>query len=86
MKIRRIGMTRPVDDLGRIVIPKEIRRSMKLNAGDHLEISVTDNGGILLNKFLEECVFCGDTCDIEEFMGKPVCLECLKKSGLRAGK
>lgn len=45
------GVIRRIDDLGRIVIPKEIRRNLKIREGDSLEIYVSNDGKIILNKF-----------------------------------
>lgn len=82
MKIKRTGVTRAVDNLGRIVIPKEIRRNMKICTGDHLEIIITNNG-ILLNKFIDECVFCDNDENIKTLLNKPVCEKCAAKLGVR---
>ena len=48
--MKETGVVRRIDDLGRIVIPKEIRRTLKINDGDNLEIYVTDDS-IVLKKF-----------------------------------
>ena len=49
--MQKTGIVRKVDDLGRIVIPKEIRKTLKIREGDELEISVEDNTKILLRKY-----------------------------------
>ena len=72
------GMTRPVDSLGRIVLPSEIRRSMDITTGDLLEIMVEDDH-IALRKYEPTCIFCGSTRDTVHFSGKLICRECLKK-------
>jgi len=71
------GIVRKVDPLGRIVIPKEIRKVMSINEGDPLEI-VKDNNGILLKKYNKGCIFCGSDKNIIEFKGMLVCKECKK--------
>ena len=71
------GIVRKVDPLGRIVIPKEIRKVMSINEGDPLEI-VKDNNGILLKKYNKGCIFCGSDKNIIEFKGMLVCEECKK--------
>lgn len=50
-KIRSTGIVRRIDSLGRIVIPKEIRRTMQIREGDNLEIYVSPEGGIILKKY-----------------------------------
>lgn len=51
---RTTGIVRRVDDLGRIVIPKEIRRSLKIEEGDPLEIFTTEDGELLLKHYFEK--------------------------------
>ena len=45
------GIVRRVDDLGRIVIPREIRRIMKIHEGDPLEIFIDDDGSVTFKKY-----------------------------------
>ena len=54
MRMRNTGMTRPVDGLGRIVIPKEMRDSMDIREDDRMEIWVTEDG-MVLKKAEERC-------------------------------
>ena len=71
------GIVRNVDPLGRVVIPKEIRKVMCINEGDPLEI-VKDNNEIVLRKYNKGCIFCGSDKSIVEFKGMLVCKECKK--------
>ena len=48
----KTGIVRRIDDLGRVAIPKEIRRSASIREGDALEISVDDKGNIYLHKYV----------------------------------
>lgn len=75
--MRDSGIVRKVDPLGRIVIPKEIRKIMAINEGDPLEI-VKSNNDIILRKYTRGCIFCGDHKSILEFKGNLVCTECKK--------
>ena len=50
--MKTIGIVRRIDDLGRVAIPKEIRRSANIREGDALEISVDDKGNIYLHKYV----------------------------------
>lgn len=71
------GMSRPVDDLGRIVLPIEIRRSMNINNGDRLNITV-EGGRIVLQPAKKDgCVICGKAHRHgKTFKGKFVCASC----------
>ena len=73
--MKESGIVRKVDQLGRIVLPKEIRRVMSINEGDSIEI-VKDNDVIILRKYHIGCIFCGEDKSIIEFKGMLVCEEC----------
>ena len=72
----RTGIIRHIDDLGRIVIPIEIRKRFKLGQKDPLEISVKDDV-ILLSKPQTSCVFCGRRTSLHEHRGRAVCRSCI---------
>ncbi len=74
------GMVRKVDDLGRIVLPVEMRRMFGICAGDALEIGV-DGSAILLRKIEARCVFCGDESSLRPYRDKQVCLSCAEELG-----
>ena len=67
--MKSTGIVRNVDDLGRIVLPIEIRRTFDLSAKDQVEI-YTDNDMIILKKFQRNCVFCKSPEDIVEYKGQ----------------
>lgn len=69
------GMARKVDDLGRIVLPVEMRRQFGIRPGDEMEISV-DGGSIQLRKIEAQCVFCDGDDTLRTFKGKQVCASC----------
>ncbi|HHV72595.1 MAG TPA: AbrB/MazE/SpoVT family DNA-binding domain-containing protein [Clostridia bacterium] len=75
--MKSTGIVRKVDDLGRVVIPIELRRTLNIEEKDALEIYV-DNDKIILKKYEPACVFCGDADNIVNFRGKNVCVNCLK--------
>jgi transcriptional pleiotropic regulator of transition state genes len=77
--MKSTGIVRRVDELGRIVIPKELRRTMNIEVGDPLEI-YTEGEQIILKKYAPGCVFCGEVDRIVNFKGKHVCLKCLKEA------
>lgn len=74
--MKSTGIVRKVDELGRVVIPIELRRTMDIEEKDALEIYV-DGDKIILRKYEPACVFCGNAKDVENFRGKNVCKECL---------
>ena len=76
--MKSTGMVRPIDELGRIVLPKEIRRSFDLSPKDSVEI-FTDGDKIILQKYAPACIFCGNADDVVYFNGKRICTECLEK-------
>lgn len=69
------GITRKIDDLGRIVIPAETRRMFNIHEGDHLFISV-EGGNIVLRKMTDTCTFCGSDVNVSQFKGKGICQTC----------
>jgi AbrB family transcriptional regulator, transcriptional pleiotropic regulator of transition state genes len=70
------GIIRNIDELGRIVIPIEIRKRFGLSEKDPLEISVKDEM-ILLSKPRTICVFCGRSSNVEEHRGRAICRMCI---------
>ncbi len=76
--LRRTGVARKVDQLGRVVLPAEVRRHFDISPGDLIEIAV-DSDAILLTKVEDRCVFCGGTASLSEFSGRLVCGECVSR-------
>lgn len=74
--MKNTGMSRKVDDLGRVVIPAEMRKSFGISEGDYLEIAV-DEERIILYKREDVCVFCRSFEDLKEFRGRMVCAGCV---------
>ena len=78
--MKATGIVRKVDELGRIVLPIELRRIMDIAERDPLEIYV-DGNSIVLKKYQSSCIFCDDAHDIVNFKGKNICTKCLKELG-----
>ena len=76
--MKTTGIVRKVDELGRIVLPVEIRRLLNISEKDALEISL-ENDSIVIRKHHLECVFCGSVRDVQDFKGRNICAECIKK-------
>lgn len=74
--MKSTGIIRKVDELGRVVIPIELRRSLGISIRDSLEIYV-EGQFIVLKKHEASCVFCGNEKDITAFKGRNVCQNCL---------
>lgn len=74
--MKSTGIVRKVDELGRVVIPIELRRTLDIEEKDSLEIYV-DGERIILKKYQPACVFCGNAQDVRNFKGKNVCHGCL---------
>jgi len=70
------GIVRRVDDLGRIVIPMELRRTLGIKVKDPLSISV-EGERIILQKHRDACVFCGATDEIVRVKDRAVCADCV---------
>jgi AbrB family transcriptional regulator, transcriptional pleiotropic regulator of transition state genes len=70
------GIVRHIDELGRIVIPIEIRKRLGLGEKDPLEVSVQDDV-IMLARPQSSCVFCGGGGDLREHRGRAVCPACI---------
>jgi AbrB family transcriptional regulator, transcriptional pleiotropic regulator of transition state genes len=81
--VKRTGVARKVDQLGRVVLPAEVRRRFGIRPGDMIEIAV-DSDAILLSKVEDRCVFCGGTANLTEFSGKLVCGACLNRLAAEA--
>lgn len=76
--MKSTGIVRKIDDLGRMVIPIELRKTMNIDKKDPMEIYV-DEEKIILKKYEPACIFCGNADEIFEFEGKSVCHECVDK-------
>lgn len=73
------GMIRPVDKMGRVVIPKEIRAQLKVeNNVDSFEISM-DGDKIILKKYYPACIFCGKPNQTVAYLDHMVCRDCIEK-------
>ena len=75
--VKSTGIVRKVDELGRIVIPIDLRRNLRIGEKDALEIYV-DNEKIILRKYEPSCIFCGSAEEIVLFNDKNICRSCLK--------
>ncbi|NLF44862.1 MAG: AbrB/MazE/SpoVT family DNA-binding domain-containing protein [Syntrophomonadaceae bacterium] len=82
--LKSTGVVRKVDELGRIVIPIELRRTMGIEEKDALEIYV-DSEKIILKKYEPACIFCSNAEDVINYKGKNICKSCLTQISKQVG-
>lgn len=78
--MKSTGIIRKVDELGRVVIPIEIRNKLNIAVKDPIEIYV-DGSSIVLKKFEENCIFCGSSANLFTYKEKLLCAKCSSKIG-----
>ena len=76
--MKSTGIVRKVDELGRIVLPIELRRTLDIAEKDALEIFV-EGDNIILHKYHPACIFCGDARNVSTYKGKLICANCLQE-------
>ena len=76
--MKATGVVRNIDELGRIVIPKELRKKLDMPEGAPIEIFVDDNK-ISLMRYYEGCHFCGGAESLCELKGKKICRSCIEE-------
>ena len=74
--MKATGIVRRIDDLGRIVIPKELRRTMGVKEGDPMEFYVKDDK-IIIKKYQPGCIFCDNVEPLWQHKGKSICSDCI---------
>ncbi|MCU7380474.1 AbrB/MazE/SpoVT family DNA-binding domain-containing protein [Clostridiales Family XIII bacterium ASD5510] len=75
--MKSAGMIRKLDPVGRIVIPRELLKTMEIKSGDPVEI-FTDDNQIILKKYEPGCLLCGDLHAVKKVGNRLICKECLK--------
>ncbi len=76
--MKSTGIIRKIDELGRFVIPMEMRNKLDISSNDPLEIYV-EGTTIMLRKYEPDCIFCGSSKDVTPYKGKNVCAKCLSE-------
>lgn len=76
--MKSTGVVRRIDELGRIVLPIEIRKNLNIGNRDTVEIFVEEDK-IILKKYEPACIFCGNADNVVLFNGKLVCRDCIEK-------
>ena len=75
--MKSTGIVRKVDELGRIVLPIELRRTLGIEEKDRIEIFV-DGESIILRQYQPACIFCDNAKDIINYKGKNICPDCIR--------
>ena len=74
--MKSTGIVRRIDDLGRVVLPVELRRTLEVR--DPVEIFI-EGDAIVLRKYDAACLFCGATRELLSYRGKQICRSCLRR-------
>jgi len=74
--VKSVGIVRKIDELGRIVLPIELRRTLDLKEKDSVEI-IAEGESIVLRKYQPNCIFCENSKNLIEYKGKLVCSRCV---------
>lgn len=75
--MKSTGIIRKVDELGRIVLPIELRNALNIAQKDPIEIFV-EGSSIILKKHEDNCIFCGSSKQLVEYKNKLICSKCLE--------
>ena len=76
--MKSTGIVRRIDDLGRVVLPIELRRTLDLEVRDPVEMFI-EGDAIVLRKYDAACLFCGATRELLSYRGKQICRSCLRR-------
>ena len=82
--MKSTGIVRKVDELGRVVIPIELRNNLGIKEKDPIEIFV-DGSSIVLKKYEPNCIFCGNSKNLMTYNDKLICEKCAEKIGKKVG-
>lgn len=76
--MKSTGVTRQIDNMGRVVLPKELRVVMDIRVGDSMEVFV-DTNKIVFKKYIRNCIFCENGSDVRFYRDIPFCRGCAGK-------
>ena len=83
--MKATGIVRKVDELGRIVLPSELRKTMHVAVGDAFELFTDENNSIILKKYTPGCIFSGAMDDLIEYEGRRISKKAIKEMANAAG-
>lgn len=76
--MKSTGIVRPIDSVGRFVVPKELRTTLEISENDSIEI-FTEDDKVILKKYQPACIFCRNADNVTYFKGKLICRDCLEE-------
>lgn len=76
--MKSTGINKKIDNLGRIVISKEVLSSVNISKGDNVALFI-EGDNIIITRYEKDCIFCGNTQNLHYFKDKNVCNDCIKK-------
>ncbi len=76
--MKATGITRQVDELGRLVLPIELRKALNIQTKDYIEFWM-DGQSVILKKHEPSCIFCGEAENIINYKGKNICADCFSE-------
>ncbi|MCL2420879.1 MAG: AbrB/MazE/SpoVT family DNA-binding domain-containing protein [Defluviitaleaceae bacterium] len=82
--MKATGIVRKVDELGRIVLPSELRKTMHVSVGDSFELFTHDNT-VVLKKYEPGCILTGLMDELVEYQGRKVSKQAIKEMAELAG-
>ena len=74
--MKATGIVRKIDDLGRLVIPRELRRTLDWSVGDPMEVFV-EGGNVVIKKYEPACIFCREASGVSKYKEKNICKKCM---------
>lgn len=77
--MKSTGVVRKVDGLGRIVLPKELRKVLEIKENETSMEILVDGENVILRKYEPACIFCGEARNVINYKGKNICKKCLKE-------
>lgn len=77
--MKATGITKQIDPLGRLLIPKPIRKALDVSEEDVLEFFIGNDGEVIIKKYEISCLFCGADEDLIDFENKKICKCCIDK-------
>lgn len=77
--MKTIGCVRPVDKLGRLVLPSDIRKALNITSGEDSVEFFLDNDRIIVKKYRPSCIFCQSNENLIEYKNQSVCLNCMEE-------
>ncbi len=76
--LKSTGIVRKIDELGRVTLPSELRKTLNIDVKDGLEIFIEGNT-IVMKKYEPSCIFCGNARNVINYKEKNICADCMEE-------